>query len=597
MTVLLQVLKGNASDQDVQTCKTVALINLGRFEEALKQPGVSPHEKAYCLYKLRRYEEALAAATSPLLRAQALFKLGRYAEAAKLYRQEDAGDNDELSSNAVAALALSDPDAALMLLAERKGAQSETYEFAYNGACAALEKKDYKLALHLLKSARETAETVLEENNFSEAERAAELSPIMAQLGFVQQQLGQRDAAVKCYTQVLEWKGADKTAVAVAASNMVVLQEQQGLFDSLKRLERARQADTYEQLTDEQRESVSFNHAVVLQRLNRTEQCLKALEELAKEFPRSTLTQVLRAQLMSNKDEALKLLQQLRGDETASLAAARLHAGAGRLTEALAALREIKGEWKGDVLALALALARAQPAVGADVLAEALQHTGSEADKLEVLTASAELRAARGDAKGAAEDYKLILKLDPRRTSALVGFVACASQFDPAAADSLAATLPAVAGVDKVDVEELELKLLASAGDAPVLTLDPKKSSEAVSVAQAKGAVEESAAAAVVGVGAEEKRKRKRNKKKKKRLPKDLDTPADPERWLPMKQRSYYIAPIKKAVRGKKGRIGGAGGHQGVNVTAEVAASLDAAAKSKLSPPPAKKGAAPRRKK
>ena len=42
-------------------------------------------------------------------------------------------------------------------------------------------------------------------------------------------------------------------------------------------------------------------------------------------------------------------------------------------------------------------------------------------------------------------------------------------------------------------------------------------------------------------------------------------------------------------------RIGGAGGHQGVNVTAEVAASLDAAAKAQVSPPPPKKGAAPGR--
>jgi hypothetical protein len=63
---------------------------------------------------------------------------------------------------------------------------------------------------------------------------------------------------------------------------MVALQEKKGLFDSVKRLERARQADTYDALTVEQRESLSFNLAIVLLRLNRSEQCQKVLEELKK---------------------------------------------------------------------------------------------------------------------------------------------------------------------------------------------------------------------------------------------------------------------------------------------------------------------------
>ena len=32
----------------------------------------------------------------------------------------------------------------------------------------------------------------------------------------------------------------------------------------------------------------------------------------------------------------------------------------------------------------------------------------------------------------------------------------------------------------------------------------------------------------------------KKKKKKKKRLPKDLSKPIDPERWLPMRERSYF---------------------------------------------------------
>ena len=482
-----------------------------------------------------------------------------------------------------------------------QGTQSETYELAYNGGCAAAEKGDFRLALQLLAAARATAEAAAEEQGLSEAERAAELSPIAAQQGYVHQRLGQREEAARCYAQVLEWRGADRAAAAVAAANAVPLQEQQGLFESLKRLERARQPETQEQLGPEQREAVALGHAVLLARLGRTEPCLRALDELARDFPRCAAARVLRAQLLPGRDEALAQLEALAGDEAAGVAAARLHAAAGRLPAALAALRGIRGDWRGEALTLVLALARAlPPPEAAAALEEALRRTAGEAEKLQVLGVSAELRAARGDARGAAEDYRLMLQLDPRRSAALAGFVAAASQFDPAAADALAATLPAVPGAGAVDAEELELRLLASAPAAAAAARDPKKSAEAAPAAAAAAA----AGAAADGTekteeaGEKQQRKRRRHKKKKKaRLPKDLDAPVDPERWLPLKQRSYYVAPIKKAVRGKKGRIGGAGGHQGVAVTAEVAASLDAAAKAKVSPPPAKKNVAPGRRK
>jgi tetratricopeptide (TPR) repeat protein len=249
---------------------------LGRFDDALKL--ASGNEKAYCLYKLKRYDEAVAASTSPLLRAQALFKLGRFKESAQVYEREGV-ENDEVASNLSAALLGYDPDVALTLLAERKGAQSDTYEFAFNGACAAIEKRDWRLASHLLATAHDTATTILED--FPEAEKATELSQIVVQQGYVAQCAGNRDEAVKCYLKVVDWKLADKTAVAVASSNLVGLQGQHGLFDSLKRLERAKQQETYEGLTEEQRESVSLSYAIVLMRLNRTDQCRKVTKTKA----------------------------------------------------------------------------------------------------------------------------------------------------------------------------------------------------------------------------------------------------------------------------------------------------------------------------
>ncbi len=134
----------------------------------------------------------------------------------------------------------------------------------------------------------------------------------------------------------------------------------------------------------------------------------------------------------------------------------------------------------------------------------------------------------------------------------LAGYITCLSSLDPAAADLLASGLPAP---KLADAEAAEARLLA--GATLVAPSTPSKQ------ALASKTSEESDTTEAAAVADEElKRKRKRRKKKKSRLPKDLDKPIDAERWLPVKQRSYYIAPIKKAQRGKKGRIGGAGGHQ-----------------------------------
>ncbi len=73
-----------------------ALLHLGRFEEALLFSSsfsfVDEDVVCYALYKLRRFDEALARARAPLLRAQILFKLSRWPDCAHLLRNEGAHD-------------------------------------------------------------------------------------------------------------------------------------------------------------------------------------------------------------------------------------------------------------------------------------------------------------------------------------------------------------------------------------------------------------------------------------------------------------------------------------------------------------------------
>jgi hypothetical protein len=232
------------------------------------------------------------------------------------------------------------------------------------------------------------------------------------------------------------------------------------------------------------------------------------------------------------------------------------------------------------------------------------------------LLATARARAERGEWRGASEDCEAGLRCDKSSRDLLALHVLALGRSDPAAADALAAALPGPTPVSEGDAEAAEIRLLAGVRE------EKKKEREtslnfccwvqdsaplvAVAVASSVAAEKKTNVAAAVTEGAKEEgekekgeerraRARKSRRKKKKRLPKDLEKPIDPERWLPMKQRSYYIAPIKKAVRGKKSAA--RGGHQGGTASAEVVAALDAAAKSKsaAASPPAKTN--PRRKK
>lgn len=84
------------------------------------------------------------------------------------------------------------------------------------------------------------------------------------------------------------------------------------------------------------------------------------------------------------------------------------------------------------------------------------------------------------------------------------------------------------------------------------------------------------------GKGTEVKAKEKRKKKKKPRLPKNYDpsVPPDPERWLPLRERSYY-----RRSRRKGGVIPSVRGTQGSSAaSANLMSQLDASKPSPAKP-------------
>ena len=569
-------------DLEVSNCLQVARALQGRYEES---------ESPYGRYKSKKYEEALDFVSrdegidqevARRLRAQIYFKLGRFKESAAEYEKlvADGGD-DEVKSNLVAALSSAHmSEKALSVLQEHGGAQSDTFEFAYNGACAAIEGHNFALAERLLQTARDTAETVLE--GADEEELARELTPISLQQGYVAHMQGRLDEAGKLYQETLDRRHGDKGAVAVAASNLVGLQEKHGLFEAVKRLEKARQSEIYETLTPEQRESISFNLAVVLVRLNRAEAADKVLEEVRKEFPASHMAVVLRGVVLVSQGktaEAQQVLEAAEWSQGVARALAGLYADQNDLSKALEVLTRGKAEApERDTLQLLVVLARREGGeAGRKALEAALGRATTGSDKGVVLEASAQLNQRAERWQTAAEEWKLLGEVDPsRRVTSLAGYVHCLSHYDSAGADRALASLPAVEGVDQVDVEQLELDLLAQVSTS----VESSAFSSSSAVDDSEKTADVDAEESAIGVAADEQQRRRKHRKKKKikRPPQNMDRPVDEERWLPLKLRSDYVAPIRKQRYNKKkgGRIGGAGGHQGVGAGDE---SLDAAAK------------------
>jgi len=125
-----------------------------------------------------------------------------------------------------------------------------------------------------------------------------------------------------------------------------------------------------------------------------------------------------------------------------------------------------------------------------------------------------------------------VLKVNKNDLEAIPGLVIAYSSIDPKQAEKYSSRLPPPTEKN-IDVSKLEA----------AISLTGVKANK-----QEGGEVNNKDA----------KKEKEKKKKKKKILPKDLTKPVDPERWIPLKQRSYYK---RKQRKGKldKGAQGGVG--------------------------------------
>ncbi|GAB5570802.1 signal recognition particle subunit SRP72 isoform X1 [Prionailurus iriomotensis] len=615
-----KILQINKDDVTALHCKVVCLIQNGSFKEALNV--INTHtkvlannslsfEKAYCEYRLNRIENALKTIESANqqtdklkeLYGQVLYRLERYDECLAVYRdlvrnsQDDYDEERKTNLSAVVA-AQSNWE---KVVPENLGLQEGTHELCYNAACALIGQGHLSQAMKILQKAEDLCRRSLsEDSDGTEEDPQAELAIIHGQMAYILQLQGRTEEALQLYNQIIKLKPTDVGLLAVIANNIITINKDQNVFDSKKKVKLTNAEGVEFKLSKKQLQAIEFNKALLAMYTNQAEQCRKISASLQSQSPEHLLPVLIQAaQLCREKQhvKAIELLQEFSDQhpENAAeikLTMAQLKISQGNISKACLILRSIE-ELKhkpGMVSALVTMYSHEEDIDSAiEVFTQAIQwyqnHQPKSSAHLSLIREAANFKLKYGRKKEAISDLEQLW-------NNIYMYIYCVPEllFNP----SLSKHLPSSDSMSlKVDVEALE--------NSPGATYIRKKGGKVAGDSQPKeqGYLKSSRISAPAlalpsqtleasqpenndltqTIFKEQGDLKKKKKKKKGKLPKNYDpkvTP-DPERWLPMRERSYYRGRKKGK---KKDQIGK--GTQGA--TAGASSELDAS-KTVSSPP------------
>jgi signal recognition particle subunit SRP72 len=210
------VLKSSKNNQDALHTRVVALLKLDRFDDALRALDDGGDklahrcilEKAYALYKTGKFAEAERLAEGASGRglkhvaAQVAYREEKFEDAARIYKElaaqtaEIEGEENDLRINGAAV------DAQLEWQGngdkvepsrKKPGREDlEAFETSYNAACGCIARGDLATGSMLLKRARDLCEGL---DELSDEEKRAEVLPIMVQQAYVFTKLGKLEEA------------------------------------------------------------------------------------------------------------------------------------------------------------------------------------------------------------------------------------------------------------------------------------------------------------------------------------------------------------------------------------------------------------------
>uniref|UniRef100_A0A8C7I758 Signal recognition particle subunit SRP72 n=1 Tax=Oncorhynchus kisutch TaxID=8019 RepID=A0A8C7I758_ONCKI len=541
-------------------CKIVCLVQNCSFKEALNVMNTYSKvlgselivfEKAYCEYRLNRVESALKTIESVSeqtdklkeLYGQVLYRMERYDECKAVYTDLIRNSQDEYEeerktnlSAVVAAMSTwekASPD--------DLGLSETTYELSYNAACTLIGRGQLTEALNKLQEAEELCRVFFsEDSDITEEDVESELAVIHSQMAYIMQLQGRTEEALQLYNQVIKLKPSDVGLLAVTANNIITINKDQNVFDSKKKVKLTNADGVEYKLAKKQLQAIEFNKALLAMYTNQADQCRKLTSGLQSQnpgHPRPVLIQV--AQLCREKQhsKAIELLQVLTGLQVNLIIIKCIGVfSKGHVTKACDILRSIEDfkHKQGMISALVSMYSHEEDIDSAiDVFSQAIQYYQSEQPgssvHLALVREAADFKLKYGRKKEAISDLEQLWKQNTNDIHTLAQLISAYSLVDQDKAKSLSKHLPS---------PERDLNISEWDGESLFFSC--------------------------LCLG---------------KLPKNYDPTAnpDPERWLPMRERTYYRGRKKGK---KKEQVGK--GTQGA--TSGAASDLDAS-KTASSPP------------
>ncbi|XP_027577408.1 signal recognition particle subunit SRP72 [Pipra filicauda] len=551
-----KILQISKDDVTALQCKVVCLIQNGNFKEALSiinthtkvlTSDIIAFEKAYCEYRLNRIESALKTIQSASqqtdklkeLYGQVLYRLERYDDCLAAYRDLIRNSQDEYEEERKTNLSavVAAQSTWEKVVPEDLGLREATYELCYNSACALIGQGKLNEAMKKLQKAEELCrQSLSEDSDVTEEDIEAELAIIHGQMAYIMQLQGRTEDALQLYNQIIKLKPTDVGLLAVIANNIITINKDQNVFDSKKKVKLTNAEGVEHKLSKKQLQAIEFNKALLAMYTNQADQCRKLSASLQSQSPEHLLPVLIQAaQLCREKQhaKAVALLQDFADQHPANaaeikLTMAQLKIAQGSVTKACMILRSIEElqHKPGMVSALVTMYSHEEDIDSAiEVFTQAIQWYQQFQPKspvhLSLIREAANFKLKHGRKKEAISDLEELWKQNPKDVHTLAQLISAYSLVDPEKAKVLSKHLPSSDTMSlKVDVDALE----NSHGATYVRKKAGKLTGDNQQKEQGQGEV------------------KKKKKKKKGKLPKNYDpkvTP-DPERWLPMRERSYY---------------------------------------------------------
>ncbi|XP_005178216.1 signal recognition particle subunit SRP72 [Musca domestica] len=574
MKAVNRILGVAPDDQTALHCKVICLIQVSKFEEAVKfidknkLASALIFEKAYCEYRLNKPENALKIiddARLPSLppnlkelRTQVLYRLERYEECFESYKEIIKNTSDDYEDERRTNLSAVAANLALDETKDIPDIPEETYEQHFNGSCILSNRQKYVEAEKKLRASEKLCRDTLEEDGASEDEIREELDVIRVQIAYCLQMQGKTKEAASIYAEVLKNKPKDPALVAVASNNSVAINRDQHVFDSKKKIRSALAESCEHKLTSRQKKAIALNNCLLALFTNSSEQVQQFCTKLANQYPDLEFQTVLIKATQLSKDkkqkEAIDLLQKYASNTkdkdqafATKFAIIQLLLSQGDRKGAVEVFLSL-GENKykpGIVSALVtLYLGLNNKPAASELLKTAVdwykKNNVSSADLSDMWRQAAEFHLRGGATETAASSLEELLKLKPNDMKVLAQLVIAYAQFNPKKALEVSKKLP-------------KLETLTTASEIDALESANWVMSTKAAKKSANAKIEMSPGTPVV------ERKKNNRRKRKGKLPKNYnaEVPPDPERWLPKYERTGYRKKrdrrTKEIIKGSQG--------------------------------------------